>query len=113
MKIDPFSKNNVEISASIMCIDWLHAGRQLKILEKHDIDYLHWDVIDGRFAPDFTMGSSIINNFRENSNLRSDYHLMVEAIYCVEEHQCIEWCMKELMVKNQRDFRLTILTEIY
>ena len=78
MKIDPFSKNNVEISASIMCIDWLHAGRQLKILEKHDIDYLHWDVIDGRFAPDFTMGSSIINNFRENSNLRSDYHLMVE-----------------------------------
>jgi len=78
MKIDAFSKNNVEISASIMCIDWLHAGRQLKILEKHDIDYLHWDVIDGRFAPDFTMGSSIINNFRENSNLRSDYHLMVE-----------------------------------
>ena len=78
MKIDALSKNNVEISASIMCIDWLHAGRQLKILEKHDIDYLHWDVVDGRFAPDFTMGSSIINNFRENSNLRSDYHLMVE-----------------------------------
>ena len=68
----------VEISASIMCIDWLHAARQLKILEKQDIDYLHWDVIDGRFAPDFTMGSSIINKFRENSNLQSDYHLMVE-----------------------------------
>ena len=27
--------NKVEISASIMCIDWLHAARQLEILEKH------------------------------------------------------------------------------
>ncbi len=70
--------NRVEISASIMCIDWLHAGEQLKILEEQEIDYLHWDVIDGRFAPDFTMGSSIINKFRENSTRPSDYHLMVE-----------------------------------
>jgi len=69
---------NVEISASIMCIDWLHAARQLEILEDEKIDYLHWDVIDGRFAPDFTMGSSIINKFRENSHISSDYHLMVE-----------------------------------
>jgi ribulose-phosphate 3-epimerase len=61
-----------------MCIDWLHAGEQLKILEEQEIDYLHWDVIDGRFAPDFTMGSSIINKFRENSTRPSDYHLMVE-----------------------------------
>jgi ribulose-phosphate 3-epimerase len=73
---NPFKK--VEISASIMCIDWLHAGEQLKILEEQEIDYLHWDVIDGRFAPDFTMGSSIINKFRENTNRPSDYHLMVE-----------------------------------
>jgi len=75
-KINHDSK--VEISASIMCIDWLNAAKQLKILEEHSIDYLHWDVIDGRFAPDFTMGSSIINKFRENSSKLSDYHLMVE-----------------------------------
>ena len=68
----------VEISASIMCIDWLQAGKQLKILQEQEIDYLHWDIIDGRFAPDFTMGSSIINKFRENTNKPSDYHLMVE-----------------------------------
>jgi ribulose-phosphate 3-epimerase len=72
------SLRKVEVSASIMCIDWLHAARQLKILERQSIDYLHWDVIDGRFAPDFTMGSSIINKFRKSSNIRSDYHLMVE-----------------------------------
>ena len=61
-----------------MCIDWLNAGAQLKTLEREGIDWLHWDVIDGRFAPDFTMGSSIIKRFRESSKLPSDYHLMVE-----------------------------------
>ena len=68
----------VALSASIMCIDWLDAGRQLLTLEELDIDYLHFDIIDGRFAPDFTMGSSIINKIRSNSSLPSDYHLMVE-----------------------------------
>ena len=72
------SKPAVEISASIMCIDWLNAGVQLRQLEEMGINYLHWDVIDGRFAPDFTMGSSIIEKFRAVSRLPSDYHLMVE-----------------------------------
>ena len=61
-----------------MCIDWLAAGAQLKELEEIGIDYLHWDITDGRFAPDFTMGSSIVNRFREESKLPSEYHLMVE-----------------------------------
>jgi ribulose-phosphate 3-epimerase len=68
----------VEISASIMCIDWLDAGAQLKILQEEKIEYLHFDVIDGRFAPDFTMGSSIVNLIRENCPITSDYHLMVD-----------------------------------
>jgi len=70
--------NNISLSASIMCVDWLNAGAQLEQLEKSGIDYLHIDIIDGNFAPDFTMGSSIIDVFRENSTLPSDYHLMVE-----------------------------------
>lgn len=70
--------NDVKISASIMCIDWLSAGNQLKALEDEKIDYLHWDIVDGSFAPDFTMGSSIINKFKEVSKIKSDYHLMVE-----------------------------------
>ena len=68
----------VQISASIMCINWLKAGEQLKILETEKIDYLHWDVLDGFFAPDFILGSSIINQFRSASKLPSDYHLMIE-----------------------------------
>jgi len=70
-------ENKVEISASIMCINWLNVGADLEVLEKHGIDYLHWDIIDGTFASDFTMGSSIINKIKSKSKMRSDYHLMV------------------------------------
>jgi len=56
-----------------MCV-----GQQLKDIESAEIDYLHYDIIDGNFAPDFTMGSSIINKIIQNTSLRSDYHLMVD-----------------------------------
>lgn len=68
----------IELSASVMCIDWLHVGGQLEQINSQDIDFLHFDVIDGRFAADFTMGTSIINKIRDYTDKRSDYHLMVE-----------------------------------
>ena len=74
----PSERRKVAIAASIMCVDWLDAGRQLDILEREGVDSLHFDVIDGRFAPDFTMGSSIINRFRARTTLPSSYHLMVD-----------------------------------
>jgi ribulose-phosphate 3-epimerase len=61
-----------------MCINWLNAEAQLREIEKCGIDFLHYDIIDGNFAPDFTMGSSMIDLFKKNTTLKSDYHLMVE-----------------------------------
>jgi ribulose-phosphate 3-epimerase len=71
-------QRDVQISASLMCLDWLEVGSQLEQLRECNIDYMHFDVIDGNFAPDFTMGSSIINKIRASSSLPSDYHLMVD-----------------------------------
>jgi len=68
----------ITLSASMMCVNWLNVGRDLEQLEKLDIDYLHYDIIDGLFAPDFTMGSSIIEVIQENTKIPADFHLMVE-----------------------------------
>ena len=46
---------------------------------KNQIDYLHFDFIDGIFAPDFGLGTSIVNSIRENVATPADYHLMVES----------------------------------
>lgn len=68
----------ISLSASVMCLNWLNAEQDLKALNQLEIDFLHIDVIDGTFAPDFTFGSSIINLLRNNSDLPFDYHLMAE-----------------------------------
>ena len=61
-----------------MCFDWINVAKQIKELEGLEIDYMHIDIIDGNFVPDFTMGSSIINSLRDNTKLSFYYHLMVE-----------------------------------
>ena len=61
-----------------MCINWLKVGEQLRELESLSIDYLHFDVIDGIFVPDFTMGTSIVETIRDSSAIKGDFHFMVE-----------------------------------
>src|SRR6056300_2041274 len=68
----------IKFSASAMCFDWLNVKPQLKEIEDLKLDYLHIDIIDGNFVPDFTMGSSIINSLRSSTNMRFYYHLMVD-----------------------------------
>ena len=69
---------NIKLSASLMCADWLNLKNQIKDLEDNSIDYIHYDVIDGIYAPDFTMGSSIIDTVKSATKLLGHYHLMVE-----------------------------------
>jgi len=68
----------VKISASIVCANWMHLENDLRVLENKGVDYLHYDIMDGFFCPDYCLGTQIINAVRNNTNLPSDYHLMVE-----------------------------------
>lgn len=66
------------ISASVMCFDWKNVGVELNELVENEIDYLHFDFIDGIFASDFGLGTSIVNSVRDGIQIPADYHLMVE-----------------------------------
>jgi ribulose-phosphate 3-epimerase len=104
----------IALSASVMCMDWLSVGQQLKELEQLGLDYLHYDVIDGVFAPDFTMGSSVINVIRSNTSIPSDYHLMVdepgriqsafetssEDFYTIHQESCRNLHRELVRIKN-------------
>ena len=68
----------IEISASVMCMDWLHLQDQLMTLEELNIDFLHFDLMDGVFVPEFSIGPLIVEKIRENTSIPSDYHVMVE-----------------------------------
>ncbi|MFC1566343.1 ribulose-phosphate 3-epimerase [bacterium] len=68
----------IKISASIICADWMNLKNDIVQLEEGNIDYLHYDVMDGFFCPDYCLGTHIINAVRQNTTLPSDFHIMVE-----------------------------------
>ncbi len=72
------SYKNIKFSASIMCANFLDLQSQINELQENKVDFIHYDIIDGNYAPDFTMGSSIINSIKKSTKLQSHYHLMVE-----------------------------------
>lgn len=52
--------------------------RDLKLLDMTDTDYVHVDVMDGKFVPNKTMPFSEIKNIGKYTSKRLDVHLMVE-----------------------------------
>ena len=68
----------IKISASIMCADLLNLADQVRALEEGGVDYLHFDIMDGHFVPNFTFGPDILKAIDKISRLTKDVHLMIE-----------------------------------
>ncbi|MHB0857277.1 MAG: ribulose-phosphate 3-epimerase [Anaerolineae bacterium] len=68
----------LKICASLVCADLLHLGRDLEALSVAGVDYLHVDVMDGQFVPNFCLSPDIMRAVRRASSLPLDVHLMVE-----------------------------------
>lgn len=68
---------NKLISASMMCSDLTTLKETIDIFEKNNIDYLHIDIMDGEFVPNFGLGVDYIRGLRELTSIPLDIHLMV------------------------------------
>lgn len=68
-----------KISASMMCANLVDLKRTVAIFEKEKIEYLHIDVMDGEFVPNFGLGSDYIRGLRELTKIPLDIHMMVAS----------------------------------
>lgn len=67
-----------KISASMMCADLVNLKETIKTFEEHGVEYLHIDIMDGEFVPNFGLGVDYIRGLRELTNIPLDLHLMVK-----------------------------------
>ena len=61
-----------------MCADYLNFERDIRLLEQSGIDYLHFDVMDGHFVPNFGLNLDLLKKAREITNLPINVHLMID-----------------------------------
>lgn len=67
-----------KLSVSLMCADLLNMEQEIKLLERHQVDYLHIDLMDATFVPNLTFGPDFVNAIRKVVNIPFDIHLLME-----------------------------------
>ena len=73
------SSYQVKLAPSILSADFSRLGEQVAEATKAGADYIHIDVMDGRFVPQITIGAPVVATIRKWTNLPLDVHLMIEA----------------------------------
>jgi ribulose-phosphate 3-epimerase len=69
--------NDIKIAPSILAADFTRLGEQVQAIEAAGADYVHVDVMDGRFVPVITFGPMIAEAVRRSTRLPIDLHAMI------------------------------------
>jgi ribulose-phosphate 3-epimerase len=64
------------LSPSLLSSDYGRLAEELAALEAAGLKWVHWDVMDGAFVPNITLGAPIIGALRGRTRLFFDVHLM-------------------------------------
>ncbi|NEQ81973.1 MAG: ribulose-phosphate 3-epimerase [Moorea sp. SIO2I5] len=70
-------QKQVVISPSILSADFSRLGEEIKAVDAAGADWIHVDVMDGRFVPNITIGPLVVNAIRPITQKPLDVHLMI------------------------------------
>ena len=75
-----------EIAPSILSADFTRLAEEIRAIEEGGATVLHFDVMDGRFVPNITIGLPVLKSVRKITKLKIDTHLMIvePSRYAVE-----------------------------
>ncbi|MBE9118794.1 ribulose-phosphate 3-epimerase [Lusitaniella coriacea LEGE 07157] len=65
------------IAPSILSADFSRLGEEIKAVDEAGADWIHVDVMDGRFVPNITIGPLIVKAIRPITKKPLDVHLMI------------------------------------
>jgi ribulose-phosphate 3-epimerase len=67
----------IRIAPSILSADFGRLADEVRAIEAAGADYVHVDVMDGRFVPNITIGPLVVEAVRKATRLPVDVHLMI------------------------------------
>lgn len=73
----PVSGGPARIAPSLLGANFARLADEVAMCEAGGADWLHIDVMDGRFVPNLTFGAKVIQTVRKLTKLPLDVHLMV------------------------------------
>jgi ribulose-phosphate 3-epimerase len=68
----------IKIAPSILSADFGRLAEEVRAVDAAGADYIHVDVMDGRFVPNLTIGPVVVAAVRKATQKPLDVHLMIE-----------------------------------
>lgn len=66
------------VSASLLSADFGRLKEEIEILNQSENDWVHVDVMDGKFVPNISFGQPIVKHIKKYAKQPLDVHLMIE-----------------------------------
>ena len=66
-----------KIAPSILSADFAKLGAEVEDIRLGGADYVHFDVMDGRFVPNISIGIPVLKSLRRATEMFIDAHLMI------------------------------------
>ena len=68
----------LQIAPSLLSADFARLGEAVALAERAGADLIHFDVMDGHFVPNITIGPPVLKSLARVARLPIDVHLMIE-----------------------------------
>ena len=66
------------LAPSLLAADFARLGEQMRIIDQAGAQYFHYDVMDGQFVSNISMGLPVLQSIRKVTKKKLDVHLMIE-----------------------------------